>query len=250
MPGAIDRSLVLVAEDDTDLLEELTEALRGRGFPTRPEASLMGALGAVSSSSSIQVIVTDIRLGSFNGLELVRRAYAAPRTRPLSSVVITGKPDLETAVTAMRYGVADYIVKPLLLDDLLNAVGRLLSAVDARRLVGPGTTDVLLVRKILKLLRQPSRIGSAPIGDTALIMLLDAYESWLSGAELSISSVSFGSGASTTTAFRRVRELCDRGLLARHEDFDDKRRVFIRITDSGRLEAEGILSVWRKHLGA
>ena len=62
------------------------------------------------------LLITDIRLGAFNGLQLLIGA-----TPPVPAIVITGFDDAVLAATARQHG-ADYLLKPLDFDALMEAV--------------------------------------------------------------------------------------------------------------------------------
>jgi two-component system, response regulator RegA len=66
------------------------------------------------------VIVTDVRLGAFNGLQLVHLAKSARPT--VRVVVMSGFDDPVLAEEARREG-AVYLSKPLTRDDVLSAIG-------------------------------------------------------------------------------------------------------------------------------
>ncbi|TAL08573.1 MAG: response regulator [Nitrospirae bacterium] len=68
----------------------------------------------------INAILSDLRMPQNNGTELVayfRRQYPA-----IPVVVLTAYPDVELAVSLMRQGVMDFLVKPVLQNELLAVV--------------------------------------------------------------------------------------------------------------------------------
>lgn len=70
----------------------------------------------------LNVVICDIRMPNINGLEALayfRRAY--PHV-PL--IVLTGYPDTEIAISCMREGVVDYLMKPVDGGRLRAAVGK------------------------------------------------------------------------------------------------------------------------------
>ena len=118
MPEAI-----LVADDEPGVRESLAEVLRDAGYDvlTAPDGS--AALAAVESRD-FAVVITDLRMPAVDGLAVLRRAReVAPQTLVL---VMTAHASVETAVEALRSGASDYILKPIVFDDLLGKVARLL----------------------------------------------------------------------------------------------------------------------------
>ena len=70
----------------------------------------------------VDAILSDLRMPPINGVELIayfRRQYPA-----IPVVVLTAYPDVELAVSLMRQGVMDFLVKPVLQDELLSVVKR------------------------------------------------------------------------------------------------------------------------------
>ncbi len=68
------------------------------------------------------VLIVDVRLGAFNGLQLVATANGA-----IPSIVMTGHDDVTIQRAAYRFG-AEYFVKPVPSAELLAAVRRHMSA--------------------------------------------------------------------------------------------------------------------------
>ena len=63
---------VLVVDDDRESCEMLDEALTLRGFSVRWTTSAAEALSLAQDPSAFDVVLTDLRMGSANGLELCR----------------------------------------------------------------------------------------------------------------------------------------------------------------------------------
>ena len=160
MPDAI-----LVADDEPGVRESLAEVLRDAGYAVQTAADGTGALKALEEND-FSVVVTDLRMPGADGLAVLKRARdISPQTLVL---VMTAHGTVDTAVEALRTGAADYILKPVVFDDLLTKVGRLLehrhvawqmqilrreveSRYDFQGIVGgsPAMRDVLeLVRKV------------------------------------------------------------------------------------------------------
>jgi two-component system response regulator PilR (NtrC family) len=118
MPDAI-----LVADDEPGVRESLAEILRDAGHDVHTAADGRAALAALDTHD-FAIVVTDVRMPGADGLEVIRRAREiSPQTL---AIVMTAHGSVDTAVDALRAGAGDYILKPVVFDDLLSKVERLL----------------------------------------------------------------------------------------------------------------------------
>jgi two-component system response regulator HydG len=100
-----------VVDDDGDSAEVLCELLRLAGFSARSEVDPTEALATVLRDTSLEAVVTDLRMQPTDGLALCEQVG---RTRSdLPVVLITGHASVEAAVGALRAGAFDFIVKPV-----------------------------------------------------------------------------------------------------------------------------------------
>lgn len=81
-------------------------------------------------SGKFDLVLTDLNMPETSGVEVLRLVKETNPDTPV--VVMTGYPSVDNSVECLRLGAADYVLKPLLLDDLLSTVRRLLGD---RRLV-------------------------------------------------------------------------------------------------------------------
>jgi DNA-binding NtrC family response regulator len=118
MPDAI-----LVAEDEPGVRESLAEVLRDAGYTVHTAVDGRAALAALEEHD-FAVVVTDLRMPGADGLAVLRRAREiSPQTLV---VVMTAHGSVETAVDALRAGATDYLLKPIMMDEILAKVERLL----------------------------------------------------------------------------------------------------------------------------
>lgn len=69
------------------------------------------------------LLITDIRMPGYSGIELIRRAKELQPN--LHFIVISGYRKFEYAQTALKYGVEDYLLKPIKQDELTGILLRL-----------------------------------------------------------------------------------------------------------------------------
>ncbi|HWP66780.1 MAG TPA: sigma-54 dependent transcriptional regulator [Candidatus Limnocylindria bacterium] len=114
---------ILVADDEDGVRESLAEVLRDEGFAVETARDGLEALAAIDRQD-FSVVISDVRMPGADGLEVLRRVRTlAPQTVVL---MMTAHASLETAVEALRQGAADYILKPLLFDEVLAKVRRVI----------------------------------------------------------------------------------------------------------------------------
>ena len=77
------------------------------------------ALSALKNNN-YQVLITDLAMPKIDGLQLIN--YVQKEYLDTLGIVMTGYGSLETAISAMRLGAFDYILKPFNFDEILNTV--------------------------------------------------------------------------------------------------------------------------------
>jgi CheY-like chemotaxis protein len=115
-------SRVLLVDDDTATRLGLEELLSGVGYDVEAVATFEDALRALRSHAP-DLLIADVRLGAFNGLQLL---VSSPRAIP--AIIITGFADPVLESEAKQLG-ADYVLKPVSPAALLDLVERRLTAV-------------------------------------------------------------------------------------------------------------------------
>ncbi len=114
---------VLIVEDEAVLRESLAELLAGEGYEALQAADGKAAY-AIVLERPVDVVVTDVRMSGMDGLTLLGHLrQVAPQT-PV--IVATAFGTVETAVSAMRSGAYDYLLKPVQFEDMLLKVQRAL----------------------------------------------------------------------------------------------------------------------------
>ena len=114
-------SKVLIVDDDKTTREGLAEFLEEAGYEAVAVGTFEDATRVLRTSPP-DLLIADVRLGPFNGLQLV---ISSPQ--PIPAIIITGFADPVLESDARRRG-ADYVLKPVSPSRLLDLVAEKLSA--------------------------------------------------------------------------------------------------------------------------
>jgi DNA-binding NtrC family response regulator len=114
---------ILVAEDEESVREALAEVLREEGYTVTAVSDGRAAMAALDQGE-FDLVLSDIRMPNADGLEVLRHTREiAPQTLVL---LMTAHATVETAVEAIHRGAQDYLLKPLIFEDVLHKVTHLL----------------------------------------------------------------------------------------------------------------------------
>lgn len=118
-----ERRSILIVEDEEVIRESLNELLAGeRKYAVSTAARVTDAL-KLAREQDFDVAICDVQLPDGDGIALLRRLHQMnPHTCIL---IITAYATVENAVEAFKAGAFDYIVKPVLFDDLLHKLDKL-----------------------------------------------------------------------------------------------------------------------------
>ncbi len=115
---------ILVVDDELLIRETLVEFLSQEGFSVVACSSGEEAL-ELAEGRRFDIVLCDVHLPGLNGLELLDRLQRiSPETFVL---LITAYATVESAVEAFQRGAHDYLMKPILLDEVLSKIRRLLA---------------------------------------------------------------------------------------------------------------------------
>ena len=116
---------ILVVDDEPGIRAVVRRALEKAGYQVLEADNGETAIEAINDGENrlmLDAVICDLRMPKINGLDAMayfRRSY--PHV-PL--IVLTGFPDTELAVSCLRDGVVDYLVKPVEAERLKAAVER------------------------------------------------------------------------------------------------------------------------------
>ncbi|MBM80816.1 MAG: transcriptional regulator, partial [Planctomycetaceae bacterium] len=112
---------VLIVEDEKIIRSSLREFLIGEQYSVSDAGTVADAI-ALAKNNDFQVAICDVQLPDGDGLDLLRRLH---QLNPAMFVlIITAYATVESAVEAFQSGAFDYLVKPVIFDDLSNKLDR------------------------------------------------------------------------------------------------------------------------------
>lgn len=113
---------ILLVDDEPDVRRSLSQFLTKLGHTICCAGDGMEGLREFHSNQ-FDLIITDIRMPSLSGLELIRRIKEIERS-PVDIIIITGHGDMDNAIKALKYGAYDYLQKPINVRELVISIER------------------------------------------------------------------------------------------------------------------------------
>jgi DNA-binding NtrC family response regulator len=118
---------ILIVDDEKHTRDGLRTLLEN-DYDVYVAPDIAGAIG-VMDREQIDVLLTDLRLGTEDGMTLIDRALKM--SRPPACIMMTAYGSVDVAVEAMKRGAYDFVTKPLNLDKVELLIAR---AVQGRKL--------------------------------------------------------------------------------------------------------------------
>jgi DNA-binding response OmpR family regulator len=109
------RGRILLADDDEPFRTGVSKLLQRLGFACLAAPDTSTAL-SILREKEIDALVSDIHMPGNDGLELIEAVPQIRRGLPV--ILLTGQPEVQTAVKSVRLSVAAYLVKPPAIEEL------------------------------------------------------------------------------------------------------------------------------------
>jgi DNA-binding NtrC family response regulator len=124
--GAImnDPATILVVEDGESERDALVRVLRMEQY--RVVSAMNPEHALTHAGEPIDLVISDLRMGKQSGIDLLQ--LWRQRSPLMPFIIMTAYGDVDSAVTAMKLGAADFLTKPVNPDDLLALVRNCLRA--------------------------------------------------------------------------------------------------------------------------
>lgn len=114
---------VLIVDDNRVARDALARYLSSKRIKCLTANSGKQALECLAKERGIGLVITDLRMGSFGGLELIRQIRESERAA-MPIIIVSGAADVKDAIEAMHLSVVDFLLKPIDLDKLVGLVRR------------------------------------------------------------------------------------------------------------------------------
>ncbi len=113
---------ILIVDDEINLLESLGDTLKEKGFFVGTAKNGLEALERFKEHF-FDIAIVDLKMPKMGGeklLEIIKERY--PQTMV---IILTGYGTIKSAVTAMKKGAFDYLIKPCMPDEVLRIIGKI-----------------------------------------------------------------------------------------------------------------------------
>ncbi len=112
---------IFLVEDEQDLRDNIETLLQLRGFKVTSAGDGLEALKKLETYLP-DLIISDIMMPYLDGYELFKRVKQNNKTKFIPFLFLTAKSDLSSIRQGMSLGVDDYITKPFVSEELINAI--------------------------------------------------------------------------------------------------------------------------------
>ena len=120
---------ILVVDDEESIREVVSSMLNSANYKCRQACSGLEALALLESGEEFELMLSDLMMAGLDGIGLLERTKEKFPDMPV--VMVTAVHDITSALTAIRNGAYDYLLKPFEREQLLATVRR---ALENRRL--------------------------------------------------------------------------------------------------------------------
>lgn len=121
---------ILIVDDDVNILELIQRHLHSLDYHTYKAVSVKEAV-AILRDTEIDLLITDLKMPEVDGFELIQ--FASEHYPNMPKLVVTGYPSVQDALSAIKSGVVDYLVKPFTKQELKQGVTKSLSSKTSKK---------------------------------------------------------------------------------------------------------------------
>lgn len=193
---------LLIIDDDSGIIEYLTEMLAAKGYKVSGETDPQRALRRLETES-FDLLISDVEMPGLRGLDLMRAIHAKKPGQLILLMTAFGSIDL--GVLSLQTGACGFVIKPFSMDDLIIAIDRAFRDREMRReIVRISTPEENItskelvaespnMQKILQLAKRAAQVdlaalltGESGVGKGALARFIHEHSSRCNGPFLQI----------------------------------------------------------------
>lgn len=132
---------MIIADDELHICQLLESLIdwKAAGFEIEGFASSGYEAANLCTAHRPDLLITDIRMPGLGGLELVQHLHE--QMPSVQVIIITGYSQFQYAHQALRYGVVDYLLKPIRAAELLTALGNVRERIESASAPAPKPGD-------------------------------------------------------------------------------------------------------------
>ncbi|MHB1678931.1 MAG: sigma-54-dependent transcriptional regulator [bacterium] len=120
---------VLIVDDDINYRNIITGYLKNQGYDTIAASSGEEAIEHLKNYY-FHIVVSDLKLPGISGIDLLKTIKS--KTKESEVIILTGFGSIDSAVSALKIGAYDYLVKPLSLEELSLTIKRLVENINLK----------------------------------------------------------------------------------------------------------------------
>lgn len=160
----IDQPLsILIVDDEKIILQVVNDMLSDQQYSIFLAESLSEAID-ILKEEDVSVVLTDLVLNDGSGMDVMHQAQ---KYQPDAKIILmTGKPTIQTAITVIKNGASDYLIKPFEMEILKSTVRRAMNQLILER-------ENICLNKLISLYTITEAMGSVIDPDRQLSLILD-----------------------------------------------------------------------------
>lgn len=121
-----DTKRILVVDDDKGALTLISIMLQRGGFEVRKALDANEALGILDQETP-DMIILDVMMPGIDGIKLCGMIRERAETSTLPILILSAKHDSVSVISSMENGATDYLLKPIMHNDLVAKARQLLN---------------------------------------------------------------------------------------------------------------------------
>lgn len=107
----MERSKIVIIDDDLDYTKLLSKILEGDGYEVQSYNNIEQAYEAITRNPKLDLVLIDIVMPNQNGLELLKKIKHNSSTKNLNVSILSSSTNEKILNDAFELGVSDYIIK-------------------------------------------------------------------------------------------------------------------------------------------